>query len=231
MIASYLKAVAQLPDPRMLRIVALALIATIILYVLVYLGAGWLLDHFLEHVDILGWHPLTILGEWLGGVATFLLSLMLFPSIATTMLSFLVESVARAVEAAFYPGLGAVRKVGATEMTWLALRFAFVMIVINIIALPVYIPLAIFFGLGAVLYFAINGYLLGREYYEQVAYRRLEPRQADALRHAHSVRIWLNGIILAFLSTIPIVNLFAPVIGTAAMVHEFEALRRRINPV
>ncbi len=83
------------------------------------------------------------------------------------------------------------------------------------------------FRLGAALYFIINGYLLGREYFELVATRRLDPRTADAMRRAHLGRVWLNGIVLALISTIPILNLLAPVISTAAMVHEFEALRTR----
>jgi len=226
MIASYMRAIAQLPDPRLAKIVLQALAVTIVLYVLVYVGAGWLIDHLLRRVDIFGWHPLTILTEWLGWIATFILTLMLFPSVTTTMLSFLVEGVARAVELRYYPDLGPARRQGMGEMTWQAVRFALVMLLINLLALPVYIPLAIFLGLGAALFFLVNGYLMGREYFEQVAMRRLDVKSVDAMRRAHLGRIWVDGIILALISTVPIANLFAPVIGTAAMLHEFEALRR-----
>jgi uncharacterized protein involved in cysteine biosynthesis len=226
MIASFAKAIAQLPDPRMARVVLAALAVTIVLYLIVLAGVWWLEQHLLYRVDIFGWHPLTMFTEVLGWVATFIVSLMLFPSVTTTMLSFLVESVARAVESRYYPALGPARRQGVGEMTWQAVRFALVMLLINLLALPVYIPLAIFFGLGAALYFLVNGYLLGREYFEQVAMRRLDVRSVDALRRAHLGRIWVDGIILALISTVPIANLFAPVIGTAAMLHEFEALRR-----
>ena len=227
MIASFAKAFAQLPEPRMARIVLQALVVTIIVFAIVLAGVWWLEQHFLDQIDIFGWHPLTMFTEVLGWVATFVISLMLFPSVATTMLSFLVEGVARAVEATYYPALGPARRQGMGEMTWQAVRFALVMLLINLLALPVYIPLAIFLGLGAALYFLVNGYLLGREYFEQVAYRRLDLRTADGLRRAHLGRIWLGGIVLALISTVPFLNLLAPVVGTAAMLHEFEALRRR----
>lgn len=226
MIASYAKAIAQLPEPRLAKIVLFGLVATLILYVIVYLAVGWTAHHILYDIDILGWHPLTVFSEVLGGVAIFILTLLLFPAVATTVLSFLLERVALAVEAAYYPGRGPARPQAVHELAWQALRFTLVMLVVNLVGLIFYIPLAIFFGLGAALYFVINGYLMGREYFELVAWRRLEPRQADALRRAHLGRIWLGGIVLAVISTVPFLNLLAPVIGTAAMLHEFEALRR-----
>jgi uncharacterized protein involved in cysteine biosynthesis len=183
--------------------------------------------HLLYRVDIFGWHPLTIFSEVLGGVAVFIITLLLFPAVATTVLSFLLERIAHAVEASYYPNLGAARRQGIPELIWQALRFTLVMLLVNLVGLVVYIPLAIFFGLGAALYLVINGYLLGREYFELVAMRRLDPRTADALRRTHSGRIWLGGIVLALISTVPFLNLLAPVIGTAAMLHEFEALRTR----
>ncbi len=60
-----------------------------------------------------------------------------------------------------------------------------------------------------------------------VAWRRLEPAAADRLRRRHWLRLWLLGILLALLSTIPLVNLLAPLIATAAMVHEVEKLRSK----
>ncbi len=226
MIASYAKAIAQLPDPRLAKIVLKSLAVTIVLYVLVYFATGWLVNHFLSSVSIFGWHPLTILAEWLSGLLVFFISLLLFPAVATTVLSFLLEDVARAVELAYYPALGEVRRQGFGELLWQAGRFMAIMLIVNIVGLVVYIPLAIFFGLGAALYLIINGYLFGREYFELVAMRRLDPKTADALRRAHGGRVWLGGIVLALISAIPILNLLAPVIGTAAMLHEFEALRK-----
>lgn len=38
------------------------------------------------------------------------------------------------------------------------------------------------------------------------------------------------GALFAFLMTVPLVNLVAPVFATAAMIHLFEGLRRQANP-
>jgi len=227
MIASFAKAVGQLTDPKLARIVLIGLAATVILYAVVYVVVGWGAHHLLYQIDIFGWHPLTIVGEILGGAVVFIVSLLLFPAVATTTLSFMLESVCAAVEFRYYPSLGPAREQGVMEMTWQAVRFMGVLLLINILVLPVYIGALLILGAGAALYFVVNGYLLGREYFELVAMRRLSPRDADALRRAHGGRIWLGGIVLAIISTVPILNLLAPVIGTAAMLHEFEALRRR----
>lgn len=62
-------------------------------------------------------------------------------------------------------------------------------------------------------------------YYEQVALRRLSPAEVKAWRQANSGVLWMTGIAIAFLGTIPILNLIVPVLGTAAMVHVAQSLR------
>jgi CysZ protein len=222
MLASLAKAVAQLSDTRFRRVLTLGLISTIVLYVLLYLGVGWGLSRLaLFHI---GWADR--LTDILGGIAVFVLTLVMFPGVVTLVLSFLLDDVAAAVEARHYPGLPLPRKQGFGELTWGAVRFTLVTVAVNLVALPVYLVL-LFVGVGIGLYYLVNGYLLAREYFELVAWRRMDPRAADALRRTHLVRLWLSGLAIAFLSTVPVVNLVAPLVGTAAMVHEVEALRRR----
>ena len=38
-------------------------------------------------------------------------------------------------------------------------------------------------------------------------------------------RLWLTGIVIVFLGTIPILNLIVPVLGVAAMVHVAQTLK------
>ena len=64
------------------------------------------------------------------------------------------------------------------------------------------------------------------EYFEAAALRRLEPEHARALRRRHRFRVWLAGVAIAWLMTLPLANLAAPAIGTAFMLHRFERLRR-----
>jgi uncharacterized protein involved in cysteine biosynthesis len=61
--------------------------------------------------------------------------------------------------------------------------------------------------------------LLGREYLEMVALRRLDPHHTSQLRQAHRLRFFLAGLVIAALFTIPIVNLIAPLLAAAFMAH------------
>jgi uncharacterized protein involved in cysteine biosynthesis len=58
-----------------------------------------------------------------------------------------------------------------------------------------------------------------------VAARRLDPVEARSLRRRHGRTLFIAGVLIAFLLTIPFVNLVAPVVGTAAMLHLFETIR------
>jgi uncharacterized protein involved in cysteine biosynthesis len=37
--------------------------------------------------------------------------------------------------------------------------------------------------------------------------------------------LWLTGVVIVFLGTIPVVNLIVPVLGVAAMVHVAQTLK------
>ena len=74
-------------------------------------------------------------------------------------------------------------------------------------------------------FYGVNGYLLGREFFELVALRRIGLEEVRNLRKAHRGRLFLAGIVIAFLFTVPGLNLVAPVIATAVMVHLFEDFR------
>jgi uncharacterized protein involved in cysteine biosynthesis len=74
-------------------------------------------------------------------------------------------------------------------------------------------------------FFTLNGYLLGREYFELVAQRRMTAEEAKALRRTRRVRVFLAGVVVAFLLTIPLVNLITPIIATAFMLHIYEGMR------
>jgi uncharacterized protein involved in cysteine biosynthesis len=226
MIASLTKAIAQLPDPRFRRVLGTGLAGTILLYGLVYAAVGWGLGR-LQPFGI-GWAD--TLTDLAGGLAVFVVTLMLFPTVATLLMSFWLETIATAVEDKYYPALPSPRRQGWTEGLWIALRFSAVALLINLVALPLYL-LLLFAGIGVGLYYIVNGYLLSRDYFEIVAGRRLAPGAADALRHRHRFRLWLLGVALAFLSTLPVINLVAPLIATAAMVHEVETLREQSRAI
>ena len=55
------------------------------------------------------------------------------------------------------------------------------------------------------------------------------PATARAFRRAHMGRIFAAGALIAFLLTIPLVNLVVPVVATMFMVHLFNSLPQTID--
>ena len=76
-------------------------------------------------------------------------------------------------------------------------------------------------------FYSVNGYLLSREYFEMVALRRIGAAEARALRRAHRGRLFLSGVLITFMLTVPVVNMLTPIVATAVMVHLFEGWRNR----
>lgn len=78
--------------------------------------------------------------------------------------------------------------------------------------------------LAPVLFWMVNGYLLGREYFQLVALRRMPLAEANAARRRHVGTVWLAGTLMAAPLSVPIINLFVPIIGAATFTHIFHAL-------
>jgi CysZ protein len=72
-----------------------------------------------------------------------------------------------------------------------------------------------------------NGYLLGREYFELAAMRHIAPAEARRLRKANRLTVFLSGLIIAGLASVPILNLVTPLFATAFMVRIYKGLARR----
>ena len=199
-----IKSVHQLFDPKIQRIILRAGFLSALIFCAVVISVNLLI----ENVSVTGisWidSSITVLGT--GG--TFLFGLFIFPSLAGLIISFYLNQVALAVEAQHYPHLGDVRDEAISEIVSYAVRFTFISVSLN--------PFVFFF---------INGYLLGREYFELVAVRRLDPPAVRALRIRYKRRIWRYGIVIGILMVVPLINWLMPVIAAAYMVHNFEHVR------
>jgi len=91
------------------------------------------------------------------------------------------------------------------------------------LALPIYLLMP---GINLFFFLVVNGYLLGRGYFEVVSLRRLDAAATRAVCNRFGVRVFLGGVVIAGMFALPFVNLVAPVIATAFMLHVFEALPR-----
>ncbi len=165
---------------------------------------------------------------WLAHFGTLILAVglawFLFPAVITMFVGLFLETIATAVEARHYPGRPPARQQSFAALLGTGLRFGAVAIFLNLVLLPAYLLMLLFPPLYLLVFYWVNGYLLGRAYFELVAYRRLDERAADALRRAQSGRVTLAGVMIALMLTIPVFNLFAPIAATAFALHLFEAM-------
>tara|TARA_B110000208_G_C11747550_1_gene422268 strand:+ start:898 stop:1251 length:354 start_codon:yes stop_codon:yes gene_type:complete len=79
--------------------------------------------------------------------------------------------------------------------------------------------------LAPFIFWATNGYLLGREYFQMAAMRRLSRSESILFFQRHHSAIWFAGISMATPLSIPLVGPFIPVLGAATFTHQFERLR------
>jgi uncharacterized protein involved in cysteine biosynthesis len=233
MIQGLTKAVAQLGDPDLRKIVWRAFALALLLFVVLWGLSWWLLDW--AGGGLVAW--LGTGGFWggaietlveLGGLAAVLIaSFLLFPAMIGLTQGVFLEDAAGVVEARHYPQLPQAHEQPILEGVRDGLSLALTTMILNVLILPVYVILSIVPPLNVILFYALNGYLLGREYFEVVAVRRLTHANVKALRRRHRGRLTAAGVVIAVLLTIPLVNLLAPVVATAFMVHVFEGLRRK----
>jgi len=151
------------------------------------------------------------------------LAWLLFPTVVSVVVTLWFERAARAVEARHYPELPAPRKQSFAELIVPPLRLAVLGILLNLIALTIFwlVPVYVF------VFYGLNGYLVGREYFELVALRRLPWREVRQLRRRHRLSVLIAGVAIAGMLSIPLVNWLTPVIAVAFMVHIFERLHRK----
>lgn len=221
MLRAFELAVLQLSDPRLRSVIWQSLGLSLLLQ-LVLIGLAW---WALQSFATFQWNWVNELVRWLGAAAVVALAVLLFPASFGIVVSIFMERVADIVEAAHYPTLGPARGISIWTGVWTGVVFLLAVVALNLVMLPLYILALFVAGLGAVLFYGINGWLTGRMYYEQVALRRLNPVEVKAWRKANSGTLWMTGVVIAFLGTVPILNLIVPVLGTAAMVHVAQSLR------
>ena len=215
MIRAFLRAIGQLGDPALRRIVWIGVLGAAGLFVLLWIGVGVLLTE--TTLFQTGWLDRAV--DVLGGVATLVVTLLFFPAIATAILGFFLEDAADAVERRHYRLLPAPRHQSVKESILNSAKFLAVMLALNVFALLFLLVPPVF----PFVFYTVNGYLLGREYFEVVALRRHQPAAVTELRRRHRGQLFLAGVVIAFLLTLPLINLIAPVIATAVMVHLYHS--------
>ena len=219
------RALAQAGDPVFRRVLLRALGLTLLLLGPFVFGFAAFLQWLLpESVNIPFYGPVAFLDDLASGVGVavlLFLSVFLMIPVAGLFLGLFLEPVADAVERRHYPDLPPVPGPGLLAGLVEGLRFALLFLGVNLLALVVYLAAT---ALAPLVFWAVNGLLLGREYFQLVAMRRLSRRQADALRRRHFGTIWLAGALMAVPLSVPLLSLLVPILGVASFTHLFHRL-------
>ncbi|WP_185985731.1 sulfate transporter family protein [Aureimonas mangrovi] len=144
----------------------------------------------------------------------FLLAFLIAP-VSSLIAGFFLDDVADVVEREHYPQMPQGRAMDFLPGLVLSLKFFGIVILGNLLAFALlWVP---FVNIAA--FFVINGYLLGREYFEFAALRYRPEENAKALRARYGASVMIAGLLIAAFLAVPILNLLTPLFAAAFMVH------------
>ncbi len=230
-IASFFAAIGQIGDPRFRRVLLLGIGLTLVLLMGFTAGLVWLVDALTaDSVDAPIVGEITWLDDILSWGSVFLmlfLSIFLMVPVASAITSMFLDEVAQAVEDRHYPDLPPATSVPFGDAVRDTVNFLGVLIGANILAIIVYVILTFMLMpfLAPVVFWTLNGFLLGREYFTLAAMRRVGRERARDLRSQHSGTIFIAGFLMAVPLSVPLVNLMIPIIGAATFTHLFHRLQ------
>lgn len=218
-------AMGQIGDPRFRRVLLFGIGGAIALliafaWIMSWLVGGWFAGGVsLPFVGEITW--LDDVFSWGAVIVVMIASIFLMVPVASAITSLFLDDVADAVEALHYPHLPQGPRAGFAEAMRDTLSFLGLLIVVNLFALILYV---IFAPFALFIFWAVNGFMLGREYYTLAAMRRVGRARAKQLRRKHFVTIWAAGILMAIPLSVPLLNLVIPIMGAATFTHLFQML-------
>ena len=222
---SILAALSQMSDARFRSVLLRGVGLTLALLIGAYVVVFWLIQFLLPEA-----FTLPFVGEvrfvddllsWGSVVLMVFLSVFLMVPVASAFTGLFLDDVADAVEEKHYSDLGPAPRVGLAASLRESLGFLGVLIAANLVALLAYL---IFAPFAPLIFYALNGFLLGREYFAMISVRRLGRSGAKAAFRRNIGTIWVAGALMAVPLTVPIVNLAVPILGVAAFTHLYHRL-------
>lgn len=161
-------------------------------------------------IEALAW-----LISFAAGVGIVAGSVMLMPAITAFVGGFFADRIAETIEYESYPA----DPPGKALPPWHAIVEGGKTALLAILVYVCTVPLLLIGGLGAVIFFLVTAWLLGRIYFELAAMRFQTPAQARTLRKRNAGTVYVGGLLIAGFVSIPIVNLATPLFAMTFMVH------------
>jgi CysZ protein len=181
-----------------------------------------LLDGFLPDLPAwTGW--LGVIAGIFAGIGLALGLALLIAPVTAIIAGLFLDDVAQVVERSDYPDDPPGQAMPVVPSIILSIKFFGVVILGNIVALL----LLLVPGVNIVAFFLVNGYLLGREFFEFAAMRFRSESEARALRRRNGGTVFIAGLVIAAFLAVPVVNLLTPLFAAAMMVHLHKLVARR----
>ena len=159
----------------------------------------------------------------LAGIGLALALALLISPVTAIIASLFLDDVAEVIEKKDYPADPPGTAMPLSEALPSSLKFFGVVILGNLIALL----LLLVPGVNLIAFFLVNGYLLGREFFEFAAMRFRSPADARAFRSKHQTKVFMAGLVIAAFLAIPFLNLLTPLFAASMMVHLHKSISQR----
>ncbi|MDW3223121.1 MAG: EI24 domain-containing protein [Paracoccaceae bacterium] len=225
---AFFAALGQMTDPRFRRVLLLGIALTLALLIAVSTVFIWLVGSMvgdqtsLPFIGEVTW--LNDLVGWGSALLLAVLSTFLMVPVASAITSMFLDTVAQAVEDEHYPNLPKANSVPFGDALRDTVNFLGVLLGANILALVLYL---VFAPAAPLIFWGLNGFLLGREYFTLAAMRRVGRAEAKTLRSRHMLKIWMAGFLMAIPLSVPLLNLVIPILGAATFTHLFHLLTQQ----
>jgi CysZ protein len=161
-------------------------------------------------IDVLEWMIAVMMALGLIAAGVFLM-----PAATSLVAGVFADEIADLVERRYYPADPPGTAVPIARAIIEGLAAAALAVAVYLVALAS----LLIAGLGVMIFFLANSFLLGRVYFDLAAMRFHPVAQAKHLRRMNPMTVFVAGMFIALFVSIPIVNLATPLFGTAFMVH------------
>jgi CysZ protein len=169
------------------------------------------------------WSWASIMVTWVLGAGLIIGMGFLIAPVTSVFAGVFLDEIADEVEERYYPHDPRGTPLPLAQSMGITARFLGMVIVGNLIALI----LVLFLGLGVLIFFLLNGYLLGREYFQFAALRHRSVEEVAQLQQRHGGEIFLAGLAIAAVLTVPIINFLTPLFAGALMVHIYKGIETK----
>ena len=213
-IKAYILSLIQIFDTRIFKIIFLSIFLSIFCCSLISFLIFFLIESILNNINF----PLSIFFSSISGFIFLIICLwVIFPPLLIFINSLFSGKIIKIIESNNYKNINYNYSNTFVKELKFQLSFIIIFVLINLALIPFLIFPPIYF----IFYWIINGYLIGKEFSGSVLIKYINYNDIKKFNNKNRLNVYLFGIILAIIFSIPILNLFGPIIGTASMVHMY----------